>query len=196
MQIASEQAPVGLDVGGLGTMPPTDPLHVSVKPWARSSMAEQLTLNQRVDSSSLSGLTTTLRTKRPSGFLEGRSDSVPYPSVPLSAGGRRPRMTSVRSAALPSIASVRWPYTLAVVVMLAWPRIRETTASSSPCASLSVSGVRSRRAASERDGRLVKEVSPDLETCGSYRPLGVVDETCVKFRGRSLRGEWQLELSR
>ena len=62
-----KQAPVGLDVGGCGTMPPTDPLHVSVKPWARSSMAEQLTLNQRVDSSSLSGLTTTLRTKRPSG---------------------------------------------------------------------------------------------------------------------------------
>ena len=35
----------------------SDRLFRSTIPWARSSMAEQLTLNQRVDSSSLSGLT-------------------------------------------------------------------------------------------------------------------------------------------
>ena len=73
-------------------------------PWARSSMAEQLTLNQRVEGSSPSGLTTIPRTKRPPAivppgvFLCLVPRSYPHYAV-LKV--RRPRIRSVRSAARP-----------------------------------------------------------------------------------------------
>jgi hypothetical protein len=41
-------------------------------PWARSSMAEQLTLNQRVEGSSPSGLTSTFERENAPGAIRGR----------------------------------------------------------------------------------------------------------------------------
>lgn len=72
------------------------------RPWAGSSTAEQLTLNQLVESSNLSRLTIASRTNQALGDDPGalRFGSVP-PAVPPSfdpAAGRR-KIASIRSAA-------------------------------------------------------------------------------------------------
>lgn len=84
-------------------------------------MAEQLTLNQLVGSSSLPRLTTPARTNENVGSLRRALcfGLVPL-AVPLQADDAlRPRIVSVRSVALPNIASVRFPYRFAEGVMLA-----------------------------------------------------------------------------
>ena len=64
-EVSGERRRVGRDVAGCGIIPGS---------WARSSMAEQLTLNQRVEGSSPSGLTIILSTKRPSRSTGGAFD--------------------------------------------------------------------------------------------------------------------------
>ena len=111
-KVAGEKPSVGLEIGSGCRLRVAGRCLGIGKPWARSSMAEQLTLNQRVEGSSPSGLTTTLNVKRPSDSGPRAFSDFSYPLRETGVVGDQ-QITSLGPALHhppgSAIAKIEWP---------------------------------------------------------------------------------------